>query len=180
MVKILRLLAMTWVLSGISSGTLYAADQLDEYRLNTGDKIKIYVYGEPDMDVETRLASSGDIRYPFLGKIHVSGLSVAELEHKITRALKDGYFVDPQVRVSVEEFRPFYVNGEVKKPGDYPYKPGMTYRMAISMAGGMKERGDENKVFVIHEGKGNQAIKVTDLDSEMNPGDVITVKQSFF
>lgn len=153
---------------------------LGNYRLDVGDKIKIHVFGEDDMDVEVRLGPSGDIRYPFLGKIHVAGMTRRQLEKKITRGLADGYLVNPQVRVSLEEFRPFYVNGEVEKPGAYPYRPGLTYRMAISIAGGFKEKADKDEILVIHDGKGKKSRSVTNLDGELRPGDLITVKQSFF
>ena len=156
------------------------AASLDEYHLNAGDKIKIHVFGEPDLDVETRLGTSGNIRYPFLGKIHVSGMTLTELEQNITLKLKSGYLIDPQVRVSLEEFRPFYVNGEVKKPGAYPYQPGLNVRKAISLAGGFSEQADKNKVFLIHGEDSGKKEEKSSLNAEMSPGDIITVKQSYF
>jgi len=163
-----------------STGKRTVAATLDEYRLNAGDKIKVHVFGEEDLDVEVRLGATGDIRYPFLGKVHVAGMTVPQLEHKITRELANGYLVDPQVRVSMEEFRPFYVNGEVQKPGGYPYQPGLTIRKAISLAGGFTEGADENKVFLILAGDDSRQEHRISLDTPMSPGDIVTVKQSFF
>ena len=156
------------------------AATLEEYRLAAGDKIKIHVFGEEDLDVEVRLGANGDIRYPFLGKVHVAGMTVPQLERKITRDLANGYLIDPQVRVSMEEFRPFYVNGEVQKPGGYPYQPGLSVRKAISLAGGFTEVADEDKVFLILAGDDSRQEHRISLDTKMSPGDIVTVKQSFF
>jgi len=153
---------------------------LGEYRLGAGDKIKVHVLGEEDMDVEVRLGTSGDIRYPFLGKIHVTGMTMPELEHKITHELANGYLVDPQVRISMEEFRPFYVNGEVKKPGGYPYQPGLTVRKAVALGGGFTEDADENKVFLIRAGDASRVEHRIALNAPVSPGDIVTVKQSYF
>lgn len=148
-----------------------------EYRLDAGDEIKIHVLGEETMDVSVRLGADGVIRYPFLGNIQVSGMTAPELEQKITRELANGYLSDPQVRVTIEEFRPFYASGEVKKPGAYPYQPGLTVRKAISLAGGFTDKADEGKVFLDHTG---EARKKVELDQMIQPGDILTVKQSFF
>jgi len=158
-----------------------AVDSSDEYLLGAGDKIKIHVFGQPDMDVELRLGASGDMRFPFLGKIHISGMTLPALERKIADDLSDGYLVDPQVRVSMEEFRPFYVNGEVKKPGAYPYQPGLTARKAISLAGGLTVDADKNKMFLIHASNIEDEEEVSVLLSAgMRPGDILTIKKSFF
>ena len=154
-----------------------AARSTGEYRLDAGDEIKVHVLGESSMDVSVTLGADGVIRYPFLGNIHVSGMTAPELEQKITRELANGYLSDPQVRVTIEKFRPFYASGEVKRPGAYPYQPGLTVRKAISLAGGFTDKADENKVFLDHTGEASKKVK---LDQRMQPGDILTVKQSFF
>jgi len=165
--------------TAIAKGDVSTGD-IDTYTLDSGDKIKIHVFGEKDMDVEVRLGVSGNIRYPFLGKIHVAGMTLPALEHKISTSLNGRYLIDPQVRVSMEEFRPFYVNGEVKSPGAYPFQPGLTVRKAISLAGGLSENADENKLFLIRANKINQdAIKVN-LGQMVLPGDIVSIKKSFF
>jgi len=156
------------------------ANAFEGYRLGSGDKIKIHVFGEKDMDVEVRLGASGDLRYPFLGKIHVEGMTMPELEKKITGELSGRYLVDPQVRVSMEEFRPFYVNGKVQKPGGYPYQPGLTVRKAISLAGGFSEDADEHKVFLIRAVDSQRHASKVALNRQISPGDIIMVKQSYF
>jgi len=151
-----------------------------EYTLDTGDKIKIHVFGEPDLDMEVQLGGTGLIRYPFLGKIHVAGKKLSDLEHMLTKGLANGYLIDPQVRVSIEEFRSFFVNGEVKRPGAYPYKPGLNVRKGISLAGGFNEDADKNKVFLIHGKDGEKHEEKVSLSTVVSPGDIITVKRSFF
>ncbi len=164
----------------LDGGFSGAAGAFDGYRLGAGDKIKIHVFGEEDMDVEVRLGASGDLRYPFLGKIHVAGMTMPELERKITTELSGRYLVDPQVRVSMEEFRPFYVNGKVQKPGGYPYQPGLTVRKGISLAGGFSEDADEHKVFLIRASDPERHASKVALNRRISPGDIIMVKQSYF
>jgi len=84
------------------------------------------------------------------------------------------------VRVSIEQFRPFFVNGEVKNPGAYPYKPGLNVRKGISLAGGFNEDADKDKIFLIHENNKDKREAKILLNANMQPGDIITVKRSFF
>ncbi|MBL4744334.1 MAG: polysaccharide biosynthesis/export family protein [Cycloclasticus sp.] len=84
------------------------AESVEQYRLAPGDLIKIQVFGEPDLDLEIRLGSTGMINYPFLGKIMVSGLSLEGLEHKLVTGLKAGYLLDPQINTSIVEYRPSF------------------------------------------------------------------------
>ncbi|MDQ6993040.1 MAG: polysaccharide biosynthesis/export family protein [Mariprofundus sp.] len=172
---LLLLLSMMLLYCGAAMAT-----SMDDYKLNAGDKIKIHVFGEPDMDIDARLGSSGNIRYPFLGEIHISGMTMAELEKQVTHDLEQGFLVDPQVRVSMEEFRPFYVNGKVAKPGAYPYQPGLSVRKAVSLAGGLTTEADENKVFLIHADDSKKRENKIEMSAEMGPGDILTVKQSYF
>lgn len=150
------------------------------YKLGPGDKILVKVYGEEDLSVSVILAETGSFNYPFLGEIKAEGLTVAELEQLITKGLKGPYLRNPEVTVLIEEFRPFYLNGEVERPGGYPYRPGLTLEKAITLAGGLTERASRRKIFVLRpgaEGKEKLAIK---LDDPIYPGDIITVRRSFF
>lgn len=150
------------------------------YRLAEGDRILIRVYGEDDMTVDTRLGDTGIISYPFLGDIQVRGLTVAELTQRIVRGLKGPYLVDPSVSVDIVEYRPFFLNGEVNKPGAIPYQPGMTLRKAIAMAGGFTERANRKNAEIISAAGDGQKVGSVSLDDIVHPGDIITVKQSFF
>lgn len=176
----LKLTVVALFLAWFSAGTL-AVQTLSDYRLGSGDKIKITVYDEQDLSMEIRLSDAGTISYPFLGEIQVAGLTVGQLESKISQGLQGDYLVHPEVSVAIEEYRQFYIHGEVKQPGGFPYVPGITLRKAIALAGGFTERASHSKIYVIHDnaratGEGDP-IK---LDDEINPGDTITVEQSFF
>ncbi|NKB37211.1 MAG: polysaccharide export protein [Gammaproteobacteria bacterium] len=150
------------------------------YRLDTGDVLRIQIYDEEDMYLEARVSDRGTISYPFLGEIKVSGLPPEELEKIITERLTGDYFIDPKVSVDILEYRQFYVNGEVESPGGFPFQPGLTIRKAISLAGGFKERASREKIFVIHENDSDSDPKRIDLEAEVLPGDIITVRESFF
>ena len=160
--------------------TSYQANAIDEYRLDTGDTINISVFGEPELGKQTLLSDSGTISYPFLGEIKVRGLTVVELEKKIYSGLKGDYLINPNVSVAIVSYRPFFIDGEVKKDGAYPYQPGLTISKAITLAGGFTERASKDKIFIIKSDDPTQTAIAVQLNSKVGPGDIITVKQSFF
>jgi len=157
------------------------SDALSKYRLSTGDAISITVFGEDDLKKEkTRLTDAGTISYPVLGEIEVRGKTVGELEKILTDGLRGRYLVNPRVSVTIEEYRPFFINGQVANNGSFPYQPGLTVRKAVSIAGGFKERASPNKISIVRDGDAtNTSIKV-DLNAPIQPGDTITVGESFF
>lgn len=151
------------------------------YKLGSGDMITIRVLGEDDLKREKlRLSDAGTISFPILGEIRVKGMTVGALEQYITQGLKGRYLLDPQVTVSIDEYRNFFVNGEVEKPGGYPFSPGLTVRKAVSVAGGFKERASRDKVAIIRDDDPSHATNHVDLNAPVYPGDIITVEQSFF
>ncbi len=152
----------------------------NDYRLGSGDKILINVYGEDDLTIETQLSDSGMVNYPFLGELKVTGLTVAQLEAKIVKGLKGDYLVNPNVHVSILEYRPFFINGEVEKPGGYPFQPGLTISKAAALAQGFTERASQSKIFVVRGDDASQTPVKVDLNTLLRPGDVVTVEQSFF
>ncbi|HED17708.1 MAG TPA: polysaccharide export protein [Gammaproteobacteria bacterium] len=157
-----------------------AVNAQTEYTFGAGDKVKIQVLGEPDMTIETLVSDSGMISYPFLGTIKVQGMTAAELEQFVTDKLKGPYLINPIVTVSLLQYRNFYVNGWVKNPGGYPFQPGMTVRKAITLAGGFSERADRKNIVVIPGKTPDVAPSQITLSDLVAPGDVITVKRSFF
>ena len=159
-----------------------AAEQsLSSYKLGSGDLITIRVLGEDDYKREKiRLSDAGTISFPFLGELKVLGLTVGELERLITTGLDKRFLINPTVTVTIEEYRQFYVNGQVFKPGGYAYVPGLTVRKAISLAGGFRERASPEKIFIIGDNDATQRARRVDLNAAVNPGDIITVEESFF
>jgi len=171
----------SWALLLMVLLTLAATDASADadYRLGVGDQISIHVF-EEDMDVDVKLGASGTLRFPYLGTIIAKGKSLGQLETEIERSLRNGYLVNPQVRVRIEQYRSYYVNGEVKSPGGFPYQLGLTLRKAIALAGGFSEKADEDKVFVIREKDSNRRKHKVVMDSPLSPGDIVSVEQSFF
>ena len=162
--------------SGLSSNSAYSS-----YRLGAGDVVNIRVFGEDDLSKEKiKLTDAGTVPYPVLGELRVLGMTVGDLERLITDGLKGRYLVNPRVSVQIDEYRPFYVNGMVEKPGGYPYQPGLTVRKAASLAGGFKERASSSKMYVIREGDSSHKPIKVDLNTEVGPGDILTIEESFF
>lgn len=175
--------AMLWWVFALFALGAHAAPSQPEtqnYRLSSGDVIEIRVYGEDDLTVNVRLSDSGTINYPFLGELKVDNLTVAELEKRIADGLNGRYLVDPIVSVAITEYRPFFVNGEVQRPGAIAYQPGVTLRKAIAMAGGFTERANRKSADVIRGGERTGQTSAINMDDQVHPGDIITVKQSFF
>lgn len=158
-----------------------SAGALSSYRLGAGDVVTIRVFGEEDLSKEKiRLTDAGTVPYPVLGEIRVLGMTVGDLERMIANGLRGRYLVNPRVSVQIDEYRPFYINGMVDKPGGYPFQPGLTIRKAASLAGGFKERASLSKIFIIRERDPDQRPQKVDLDTQVYPGDIITVEESFF
>jgi polysaccharide biosynthesis/export protein VpsN len=157
------------------------ASELSSYKLGSGDMISVRVLGEDDLKREkVRLSDAGTLSFPVLGEIKVKGMTVGALEDFITKGLKGRYLLNPQVTVSIEEYRNFFVNGMVEKPGGYPFSPGLTVRKAISIAGGFKERASRDKINIIHDDDPKQTPTKVDLNAFVQPGDILTIEESFF
>lgn len=153
----------------------------DAYTLNAGDSIRIYVYGEPDLTFEDLLiGQNGRIAYPFLGELKVAGRTPAQLQERLTQGLKPDYLIDPRISVGIVKYRPFFVNGEVKRPGGVDFQPGLTLRKAISLAGGFTERANKKNVLLIADNDPNREEQEVSLDYRVQPGDILTVQDTFF
>src|SRR6266849_7572387 len=148
--------------------------ELSSYKLGSGDMISVRVLGEDDLKRErVRLSDAGTLSFPVLGEIKVKGMTVGGLEEYITKGLKGRYLLNPKVTVAIEEYRNFYVNGMVEKPGGYPFSPGLTVRKAISLAGGFRERASREKLNVIRDDDPSQTARRVDLNAAILPGDIL-------
>ena len=165
-------------LPGFASFSVAAEKQ--RYSLGPGDLLSINVFGEDDLSIKKiRISANGTISFPLLGEILVRNMNANELENALIRQLKDGYLKKPVVTVSVIEYRLFYINGEVKKPGGYNFVEGLTIQKAVALAGGFTERASKDKITIETEAAPGK-IKEVGLNNKVNPGDVITVDESFF
>jgi polysaccharide biosynthesis/export protein VpsN len=156
-----------------------AGDSGSGYVFGIGDKVHITVFGEQEFSVSEWISDRGTIAYPLLGALQVQGLTPSDLERLITSRLKGPYLIDPKVTVSVDEYRPFFVMGQVNRPGSYAFTPGTTVRKAISFAGGFTERASRGKIFLLSEQAPQEERKVDENDA-IGPGDTVVVKGSFF
>ena len=174
---ILRYLAVTLL---ILLTSLAAAQQATGYTLAPGDQVAISVFGEPDLSMEFTLKDDGVQNYPFLGEIRVAGLTMPELEQRIADGLRGDYLINPDVTVSILQYRQFFLTGEVNNPGGYPYQPGLTLEKALSLAGGLSPRASRNKIEVKRASDLSGVTIRIELSDPVHAGDVITVPQSFF
>ncbi len=153
---------------------------VSSYALGAGDQIAISVFGEEDLSMEIMLNDAGSFSYPFLGELMARGLTVSQLQQLIVNGLKGPYLIDPKVSVTIVEYRRFFVNGEVKSPGGFPFEPGLTLRKAISIAGGFTDRASRSKFTVISDTDASGEPQQAGLSDAVRPGDIITVEESFF
>lgn len=152
-----------------------------QYQLSSGDIIKISVFGEPDLSfAEIRLTDAGTFSYPFLGEVDAKGKTPSQIQRLLTEELKKGYLIDPRVSVSVLTYREFFISGEVKLPGGYPYQPGLTLDRAIALAGGLTERASTKRITITRGAGAERTIDKASLETLVLPGDTITIDQGFF
>ncbi len=150
------------------------------YAIGAGDVLHVEVYGEPELALDLTVDSKGYIEYPFIGKLQVKEETVDSIKQEIVLMLKDGYFVNPQVTVIIKQYKPYYIQGEVRSPGSYPYEIGMTVRRAIAKAGGLTERASKKKIYLTHANSAESKEVKVDMDASILSGDVILIKESFF
>ncbi|TBW09305.1 polysaccharide export protein [Azotobacter chroococcum] len=164
----------------LGSGSVSAQGN-STYRLASGDVIRINVFGEQDLSIEEiRLTDAGSFSYPFIGEVQARGKTATELEQLLTSKLKGDYLVDPRVSVSVLKYREFYISGEVKEPGGYPYQPGLTLRRAIALSGGLTELASTGRITIVRDQDPGRTPQPADLDTPVHPGDSINIDQGFF
>jgi len=150
------------------------------YKFGSGDIIKVTVFNHEDLSGEYVINGAGFIALPLIGDVLAKDLTVKQVEEAIANKLKPDYLLNPRISVQVLNYRPFYILGEVKDPKSYPYVDGMTYRNAVTIAGGFTYRAKEDHVLVIraNDAKKNE-IKLP-IDDKVQPGDQIHIEERFF
>lgn len=157
-----------------------ATPETGAYKLDTGDKVKVTVYGEDDLSGEFEVDGSGNVRLPLIGQVKAAGLSVRDFEASVAAALSKGYLVNPKVSVEVATYRPFTILGEVNKPGEYPYEAGMTVLNAVALGGGYTYRADEDEVYIRRKGSTQEVELPADDRTLVYPGDTVRVDERIF
>ena len=163
-----------------TSGVPAAYEFRRGYRVGAGDKLAIRVMGQRELTGVYVVDPDGNISMPLIRTVPVAGLSLREVEETITRRLRQGYLRNPSVSVQPMELRPFYILGEVKQAGRYPYQPGMTVAQAVAMASGFTERADTGKVLLTRRtAEGTKTYKVP-VTTQLYPGDIVYVRERWF
>lgn len=162
-----------------TAATAPMAPDESSYQIGAGDKVRVTVFRHPDLSGEFQLDGAGNFAMPLIGEIRGNNLTTRALEARIKEQLEDGYLIDPQVSVEVLNYRPFYILGEVKNPGSYPYVNGMTVLNAVALAGGYTYRADQDDIVLKRGGSNTAGFQATG-DTSLLPGDVVEVEERFF
>lgn len=158
----------------------YLVETKGPYALDTGDVVRVSVYGEAEVTKSYRVDDGGAISLPLVGAVKVRGMTTQMTAGAITAALADGYIRDPSVAVEIETYRPFFIQGAVKTAGQFPYVYGMTVRAAISTAGGFSDTADRTRA-IVYRRQGAEMVKGTvKLDFPIYPGDTVVVSERWF
>lgn len=150
------------------------------YVLRPNDQLRVRVYNETEVSGDYQIDGNGFLSIPLAGQIKAAGLTAGKLEAIIRSRLEKGIIRDPRVAVQVTGYGPVYVQGEVKRGGEYPYHPGLTVMDAVASAGGLTYRADENKVFVRRAGASGEEVYPANAAVPLYPGDNIRVPERFF
>lgn len=164
----------------IGGAPVSASAQSMDYLLGPGDKVRVTVYGEESLSGEFFVTGSGLMSLPLIGELKAGGLTVGQFQETVQRALSDGYLKDPRVSAEVLTFRPFYILGEVDKPGTYPYTSGLTVLNAVATAGGFTYRADKRNVWIKHNGETTEEKSDLTPSTTVAPGDTIRIGERFF
>lgn len=150
------------------------------YRLGVGDRIKVSVFGEPDLSGTFEVGGTGAVPMPLIGEITAKGRPIVDFRQAVSARLREGYLKNPKVSVEVVNYRPIYVHGEVRTGGEYPFKGGLKFRDAVALAGGYSSRALHGYVLVVREGRSRE--ERVNLPSEIDvlPGDNIRIPERFF
>ena len=161
-------------------GSTYPVEVKGPYALDTGDVVRVTVYGEPELTKSYKVDDGGAISLALIGAIPVRGLTTQMAAANITAALADGYLREPSVAVEIETYRPFFIQGAVKSAGQFAYVYGMTVRAAISTAGGFSDTADRTRALIYRRQGKEMAKGTVDLDFPIYPGDTIVILERWF
>lgn len=167
--------------SGIAPGG--AADELpaEAYRLGPGDQLRITVYGETELTGQYVVSSQGAIAFPLLREVEAQGRTLEDLSNHLTTRLRDeGFMRNPSVAVEVANYRPFFILGEVRTPGTYPFSANLTVVNAVATAQGFTYRADRRRVFIMHAGETAEREYRLTTTTPVRPGDTVRIGERLF
>ena len=155
------------------------AGEEQAYKVSPDDILTISVFGEPELSFPSiRISADGTIPFQLIGDISVVGLTTSEVERAIASKLSEGFLKNPKVTVFVKEYRQVFIYGQVQRPGAYSYQKGMTVERIIALASGLTARAAKSKITFLREE--SPGAKKAQLSTRLQPGDVVTVGESYF
>ncbi|MFN4282159.1 MAG: polysaccharide biosynthesis/export family protein [Alphaproteobacteria bacterium] len=161
---------------GLPPGVMPGASIEASYILGPGDRVRVIVFNETDLSGDFDVDGRGQISVPLIGEIQAGGGTVRQVERTIEEKLREGFLRDPKVSAQVIGYRPFFILGEVRAPGSYPYVNGMTIVSAVAIAGGYTPRANRREVVIIRAGR---EVKATE-ETVVLPGDTVRINERFF
>jgi polysaccharide biosynthesis/export protein len=164
-------------LASASSGKTFNPQ---EYRLASGDKIRVTVFNEQTLTGEFLIGTDGSLSFPLIGAVNAGGRTPGELSTELTKRLGDGYLTNPRVSIEVLIFRPFYIMGEVNKPGRYPFAAGLTVLNAVATAEGFTYRAERRVAYIRRDNAPEEIpVRIT-ATLQIEPGDTIRIGERYF
>lgn len=160
--------------------TSQAAIEAQNYMLGVGDRLRIIVFGEEALSGEFVIDSTGQVSLPLIGEVAAAGVTIRQFQLNVQAALAQGYLNDPRVSAEVMNFRPFYILGEVNRPGEYPYANNLTVLNAVATAGGFAPLANQTRVYVKHTGEEVETEMPLTAGLLVRPGDTIRVAKGAF
>jgi polysaccharide export outer membrane protein len=166
--------------AAVTPAPLPGAEAASVYLLDSGDRLRIVVFGQDGLSNSYIVDAAGNITMPLIGAVPARDTSTSELAREIGARLRNGFIREPHVAIEIESYRPFFILGEVTYPGQYPYVPNMTVETAVAIAGGFTPRAYHWTVKVARN-QGGQAYRMSvPLTYALRPGDTITIDERWF
>jgi polysaccharide biosynthesis/export protein len=159
---------------------LSAQIEAEPYRLASGDKLRVIVFGQDNLSNVYPIDGSGRMAMPLIGGVEAYGRTTQDLARSIEARLRSGYLREPKVTVEVDAYRPFFILGEVNTSGQFPFVSGMTVQTAVAIAGGFAPRGARDYAEVTRQIDGRMVTGAVPITYPLLPGDTVVIKERWF
>jgi len=159
---------------------IVAQTPLTEYRLGPGDKLNIRVFGHADISGSYEVDSTGHVAMPLVGRLLAANTTIEDFQALVTERLNRDLVVNPNVVIEVLSYRPFFILGEVQKPGSYPYISGLSVRQAVALAGGYTRRARTATMSLVRQGPDGPVTLDVEPNTPVQPGDTIEIERRLF
>jgi polysaccharide biosynthesis/export protein len=164
----------------VAAEPMMVAAPSNSYTLDSGDKLRVVVFGQEGLSSSYSVDTAGNITMPLIGAVRARGMTAAGLQASVVAKLRNGYVREPHVAVEVEAYRPFFILGEVTLPGQYPYVPNMTVETAVAIAGGYTPRAFKYKIEISRQVNGLTEKRVVSPEHPVRPGETIHIAERWF